>query len=370
MGYIIASIIPGKKRPVDELSAGLTNDLKTEYLMRAILSLAAKHLSILRPQDPRYAEAAILLLSKSTRLFRESLSTPMTADTCDALVGTSVLINYMAWTDLGFLDGQRILECPEEGGLDMSGDLLFLLGSGVHQVFSSSFHVFHENHSVFIKVAQYHPCEKLEKEADRRGTAWRDTMERLVALFDDPRYVGSSPNTSVDDAPESPPEPCSLDCKSPPACTHIMQCRESLDNDQHDLEGNIQGAGDDTRNIPNFDPCPTARAIYERLARRISVILALIPPEGEIGNSTPPLPRSRLYDSQRYFYVFPTLCCGSFRPLITQGDSRALIILHHTYRAARRLSQIEETWWAGRRAVAMERLTLLELHARGLSAEI
>lgn len=362
--------------------------------MHAILAISAKHMSVLRPQDPRYAEAAIVLLSKSIQSFRETLDTPITGHTCEARLGTSVLINYMAWTDLGFLDGQKIRADPEAGGLDMSTDPLFLLSAGVRQVFFTAFPVFSEHNSPFIKVSQYHPCHHIQAEADRRGTRWREIMKRLLCLFDDPDYQGcpddcpssrkqgsswrhetvsSSTNDLETDLDTSPgpylePQSASSAGASPTPEGPRTCAKECVTYDEHHLQRLIERTNNATIAARYSQDGPTDRAIYERIAQRLSVLLSFIPDDGSEMES---LSEARRCDIERYFYTFPiTLCFGPFLPLILENDSRALFLMYHTYRAANLLLRFEKAWWAAERAPIMEKLTLAELKARGLGAGI
>ena len=369
--------------------------------MHAILAISAKHMSVLRPQDPRYAEAAIVLLNQSIQSFRGTLDTPITKDNCESRLGTSVLINYMTWTELGFLEGQPIMADPKLGGLDMSMDLLFLLGSGIRQVFFSAWPLFQQCDSPCLKIAEYHPCDNLEKEADRRGSNWRETMKRLCLKFDDPSYQGSpqrpaapqscqgsSPSIYDDlDIEMSSTDPSSPDTHStaypnpyvwtPPTPTPDQEysepsshscCREeTVSYAEHYLQRIVERTNNPARRLRYQLDGLTDRTIYERITQRLSVLLSFIPENGE---EMIPLPEERCLDIERYFFSFPTLCFGPFLPLILGNDSRALVVLHHTYRAANRLLRFEKTWWAAERSRLMESLTLAELEARGLSADI
>ncbi|OIW25331.1 hypothetical protein CONLIGDRAFT_648368 [Coniochaeta ligniaria NRRL 30616] len=381
----------------------LQESFKHEYLMHAILATAAKHMSVLRPQYPRYAEAAIVLLNKSIQSFRGTLDTPITHDNCEARLGTSTLINYIMWTELGFLEGQSILTDPEAGGLDMSKDLLFLLGSGVRQVFYSAFPIFKEHDSPFIAVGKYHPCDNLQEEADKRGTKWREIMRRLIYLFDDPSYQGSPNQPPSPSTQEASPSPCVMDLdtsafQSPEthssssaaaspsgpvsewteSCNEdylqriiertkgpVSGCTASCDEDY--LQRIIERTDNSARSTRYILDSRTARSIYERISQRLAVLVSFIP---EDGSEMVPLPVERQLDIERYCFSFPTLCIGPFLPLILENDSRALVVLYHTYRAANRLLPFDKTWWAVERAATMEKLTLVELKARGLSADL
>jgi hypothetical protein len=360
-----------------------------------MLSLAAKHLSVLRPQDPRYAEAAMVMLNRSLSSYRETVPLPLTADNCDSRLGTSVLINYMVWSDLDFLEGQSILTNPTAGGLDLSRDLMFLLSGGVRQVFFSAFPIFQNHGGVFSTIGSYHPCDNLEEEAERRGTNWKDLMQRLIDLFDDPKYVSTSANRDADaDPPKS-------DESLPPIGWYLREVNCLRGSKQRALElpyyvGNdiamgafhikymaylIETLGNTGEAVRLAEKGVSARVIYARIARRLAVLMSLTPfMEGNesslVGVANPDgtfpttLSEERLRDCERYFFTFPMiLCFGPFLPFIFEGDSRALVLLYYTYRAARRLLTSSRTWWAGKRPVVMEKLILCELKSRGLNPD-
>jgi hypothetical protein len=337
----------------------------------------------------------MVMLNKSLQSYRENLRLPITAENCDSRLGTSVLINYMAWSDLDFLDGQSILTNPAAGGLDLSRDLMFLLSAGVRQVFFSAFPIFRDGRGIFSSIATYHPCEHLEAEAERRGTNWRKLKDRLNDLFDDPQYAGTCANR--DDGTEAT-QPEEL----PPLGYYLQELshlrgwgerlavlRSQTENDDAMSAFHIQymaflikTAGDTERAVQLAEKGVTARGIYGRIARRLAVLMSLTPfMEGNesslvgVANSegeTPTtLSEARLRDCERYFFTFPMiLCFGPFLPLIFEGDSRALVLLYYTYRAARCLLTSSRTWWAGKRAVVMEKLILCELRSRGLNPDI
>lgn len=365
--------------------------LQNDFLMQAILSVAAKHLSILRPQDPRYAQASLVMLNKSIQAYRETLFHPITRENCDARLGTSLLINYMSWSDLGFLEGQSILTNPAAGGLDLSCDLLFLLSSGVRQVFFSAYPIFRDHGSVFTTIVHYSPCDHLEEEAERRGTEWRDTWEQLKALFDDPRYMGTAGvpdlNTDTPDEPYTTAGHSQGDkiwhysntgwCIAQPLSCQPSNSTEELAAFQKEYMVRLQETGENpTLAIKLAEKGVTAKILYYRICQRLSVLLSLIPDDtdtvsGPGGTAPATLSEARQRDAERYFFTFPMiLCFGPFLPLIWRGDSRALVLLYHTYRAARCLLTSERAWWSGERAVVMERLILQELESRGLGPGI
>lgn len=65
-----------------------------DYLMNAMLSIAAAHLSSMCPYDDRYRCASLSSLSQSVENFRQQLSMPITTENSDPLMGTAILIHY------------------------------------------------------------------------------------------------------------------------------------------------------------------------------------------------------------------------------------------------------------------------------------
>lgn len=122
-----------------------------------MLCLSANHMMTLCPDMPCYSRAATRLLNSSLQAFHQILNSPFILKNCYQVLGTSILIHYLCWCNLGFLEGHPALSSsspstmemtsddseqdPEEDQsastlppLDLSGDQLFSLSSGVRQV--------------------------------------------------------------------------------------------------------------------------------------------------------------------------------------------------------------------------------------------
>ncbi|KAL2139606.1 hypothetical protein VTI28DRAFT_4947 [Corynascus sepedonium] len=180
------------------------------YLVNAMLSLAAAHLNYLCPGRAQYQRAKYVLQNKALHDYRQTLSGPITADNCDALLGTANLIQFLMWCDLGFMDAQqqrqqqqhhhRRLNESTPAPLDLSSDRLYFLSTGVRQIFFMAWPLFQTERSAFSLSPHRHrpgssgllqPCVALEESVDARGgLGWRRHARGFTALYDNPRYRG------------------------------------------------------------------------------------------------------------------------------------------------------------------------------------
>ncbi|KAM7205016.1 sterol uptake control protein 2 [Rhypophila sp. PSN 637] len=372
------------------------------YLVNAVLSLAAAHKSYLSPNQPRYHRANYSLLDRSLREYRKALSSPITSTNCDALLGTAILIHHLMWCDLSFMDVNQ----PGEEGLDLSADRLYWLSTGVRQIFFMAWPLFQTNHSVFMRVPVLQPCMALEDEVDARGlVSWQRIAQGFMDLYDNPRYKGgrgafspaytpessrrtvsqspgiSSPTTTTtqsmvfdnNNSSSSLPEALSLGSQGG-ILSKVRTLWDSYKSGEAFVQQNQGGQQQDEAN---------QRAAYERLVVRLAVAIAFIQERGTSSSGTtcpagafacqfasPPdsartTPLTKA-DIVRYVLTFPMLCFGPFLPLISTGDSRALVVLLHIYRVVRVLLPTDDYWWCRRRAEVMERVIGDELRARGL----
>ncbi|KAH6624847.1 hypothetical protein B0J18DRAFT_410258 [Chaetomium sp. MPI-SDFR-AT-0129] len=200
---------------------------KHTYLINAMLSTAAAHLDYLNPGHAQYHRAKYALLNKALHDYRETLSGPVTADNCDALLGTANLIQYLMWCDLSFVEGQMpesatkqptnkcpysTMSSPDSSSLaspphesysvsslpppsppqplDLSGDRLYFLSTGVRQIFFMAWPLFQSPQSAFAHVSLLGPCMRLEDAAEARGLNWQRIMGAFMAIYDNPRYIG------------------------------------------------------------------------------------------------------------------------------------------------------------------------------------
>ncbi|KAK3313886.1 hypothetical protein B0H66DRAFT_607127 [Apodospora peruviana] len=373
------------------------------YLVNAVLSLAAAHLAYLVPGEPRYHQANYGLLDKALRDYRKALSSPITASNCDALLGTAILVHHLMWCDLSFMEVRTGADQP----LDLSADRLYWLSTGVRQIFFMAWPLFQTAHSVFMRVPVLQPCMALEDVVDARGLNWQRTAQGFMDLYDNPRYHGGRDafplaySPSYLPASQSPVSYSSPTFSSPTFSSPTFSSTSSdtiFDNgtawpndvpfNMQSLNGHVfkvatlwqsykmgeifvESAGQHNKTLE--------RDAYERLAVRLAVAIAFIEDRDASGGcpassifATGPTPpdcaRSVLTqaDIVRYVLTFPMLCFGPFLPLISGGDSRALVLLFHIYRVVGILLPTDEHWWCRRRAKVMESMIRSEIRSRGL----
>jgi hypothetical protein len=382
-----------------------------------MLSFAAAHLDYLHPGRAQYHRAKYALLNKALHDYRESLSAPITADNCDALLGTATIIQYLMWCDLSFMEGQ-----DPDALLDLSGDRLYYLSTGVRQIFFMGWPLFQAPQSVFTHVGVLQPCMALEDVVEDRGLNWQRHARGLMELYDNPRYQGTTggapepcPSSSSAPSPAQPasspssegtpfsppafgmdstttsfpatPSPASGPVSNGPSTAFLEGLRPNLPSSssppyrvmtlyQSYKEGlaYVQSAGAHDEAL--------MRAAYKRLVARLAVAIAFVLDDDASsagggggcpvvsGNaeesSTPRHLQIRGNDRMRYVTVFPMMCFGPLLSMITSGDSRMLIVLYHIYWVTGKLLVGECYWWCKRRVEAMKEAIGRELRSRGL----
>ena len=389
-----------------------------------MLSLAAAHLDYLVPGKPQYHRAKYALLNKALHDYREALSAPITADNCDPLLGTANLIHFLMWCDLSFMDDSQTAgssSSQQPPPLDLSGDRLYWLSTGIRQIFFMAWPLFQTTQSVFMHVGMLQPCMVLEEVVDARGLNWQRFLRAFMDLYDNPRYQGgrnnnnttstapetscpsttgssqettppmSSPSTTPSLSPSPSPNGSSTNTayleglfpsfpslpfpSSAAAPFKVMTLYESY----KEGEAYVQRAGAHDERL--------MRAAYKRIAARLAVAMAFIADDGgpaaasEVARDEgggeggggcsqqqqqQPGPTLKTSDIVRYVSVFPMMCFGPLLALISSGDSRMLVVLYHIYRAVDALLPGETHWWCKRRGVAMKEAIGRELGYRGL----
>ncbi|KAI0847531.1 hypothetical protein F5Y00DRAFT_115762 [Daldinia vernicosa] len=358
------------------------------YIMCTILCLAATHISTLRPQVPRYSRVALQLLGKSASLFREKLSNPVTAQNIEALIATSVLMHYISWSHVEFLEEQG--QFSNYKGHDdlimrLSQDPLFQLSSGVRGILSEAYPILCGSDSVFLSASLYSPRAAIEETILQHGDDPHRFVDYFMAIWDDPHchpqlpekrgetqeQLSAPPNLDIStDRGEVTDYTCTMaklnyTCAAFQTWTHYPY-NNRMSQEGRDLGLHIDVAGTE---LAPASPQPVAtpqRMAFERIAKRLSLLFCL----ASISTSSGHLSSQRLMrlqpDIERCFFTFPVLCSVVFRELALQHDLRALVILHHFYQAARILLTSSTSWWARQRSHITESLILQDLTSRGL----
>ncbi|KAK2773398.1 C6 transcription factor [Colletotrichum kahawae] len=152
-----------------------------EYLMTAMLATSARHLSVLRPDEPVYDEAALTLLSRSCAGFSAALNQEDGREKHNPLFFTAMLIHYLTWCNLDFLEDEGK---PADGRrLDLKGDQLFLLSSGV-RVFLSSTRAQGPD-SIFANMASISQCSALETIVASQGMDCDGIVTDFMRRYDE-----------------------------------------------------------------------------------------------------------------------------------------------------------------------------------------
>jgi len=359
---------------------------KEPYIMSTILCLAATHLSILRPQELRYHRAALQLLGRSASLFRAELSRRTVNQNIEALVATSILMHYISWSHIEFLEEQKQAQTYQPDGnliTNLSQDPLFQLSSGVRGILSTAFSVLRGTDSVFLSASLYSPKMAIEETILQYGDDPHRFAGYFMDIWDDQRYrcrqsrekEQASEWMSIslpDDLPgavEKVPR-YNIDGAEMNYVYPILQTggEDSLDNlafgrnDQWETAIEVVPVSQHT-----MDPQRTA---FERIARRLSLLFSLVSISTSSWPSLSPSLRHLQPDIERCIFTFPVLSGVVFRDLVLQNDPRVLVLLCHFYRAARILLTSPASWWASRRSHVIENLILLDLKSRGLEVYI
>lgn len=369
-----------------------------------MLSLAAAHLDYLAPGNPLYRRANIAFLNKALRDYREALSHPITADNCDALLGTANLIQFLMWCDLSFMEGQACFgtgQQQQQQPLNLSGDRLYWLSTGVRQIFFMAWPLFQTAQSAFMRVAVLQPCMAMEDVVDARGLNWQRYARGFMDLYDNPRYRGgrndcmreASQNPSPSSPPSTPRRASSTGIRSSSSSTFLDGIFPDLPSSSSVPPFKVMTLWQSYKegeayvvNAGAHDEALT-RAAYKRLAARLAVAMAYVADQRGAGagdggcpastkaakvnsNNTvttncrePPLRQS---DIVRYVATFPMMCFGPLLAPISSGDPRILVVLFHIYRVVGVLLPGERHWWCRRRVQACEQALRQELGRRGL----
>ncbi|KAI0483580.1 hypothetical protein F4859DRAFT_404200 [Xylaria cf. heliscus] len=309
------------------------------YIMYTILCFAATHLSTLRPQDSRYSNVASQLLSKAVSLFGQQLSNPITVRNSEALISVSILMHYISWSRIEFIERQERLQHSRVNSLltmHLSNDPLLQLSFGVQGILCEAYHILADSGSVFRTTGLYSPIYAIEEAIVQQGeNPWR-FVKHFMGFSYDPLLV--------------------QDCDDDQSLRNAkaLSCPDTN-------EGNAKTASASPRCTPK-----SREAMFESVAKRLSLLFCLVSMSASPSPSASQTLMRLQLDIERCFFSFPVHYSGAFRELALQGDPRALVILCHFYRAARILLTSPRNWWARQRSCVIESLILQDLTSRGL----
>ncbi|KAJ5216650.1 uncharacterized protein N7498_003057 [Penicillium cinerascens] len=294
---------------------GLQLSFQHEYLMHSILFLAARHLSVLVPNDPRYSTAAIAHLSQASRLYRQALSERFTEANIDALLCTGILLYYDAWMNVDFVS----MGTDSVGlSLEFAKDHLFTLSPGMSQIFLTAIPLMTRKPSTFINGVLHQPSRTVQEAL----TTFRLDASQYLYFF------AQWYDTALD---------------------HRALTLPRLSQ---------PGGADQSRRLTfeyRYEPTDDPLEAYMAVVCRLSNILAVLPDAREGSRSLLEDDPSLVDDVSRLFLTFPMLCHAPFIQMLRERDPRALLLMYHFYRAAKILLPEDKCWWAAKRADLLQR---------------
>lgn len=348
--------------------------------MSAILCVAAMHLSTLCPQNPEYSHAAMQLMGKTIQLFRKNLSRALTKYNCETLMGAALLVNYMSWFNIRFMDGTRTADSTADSYL--AQDQLFLLSPGIIQLWFQAIPVFIDEGSVFAQIIYKDPRLKIEEMMRREGEDPARFVAPFMTIWDNPRYQSAGCTTA--DAYGSTTYAwrlllgldTELPCRGFSRYTGVSVLREPDESNtllrfkEAIRKVTTNYTYTDQLNTSVVSPSHLIRSSFANIVRRLSPLLCCASFKCLQNTKSPGPVESLEEDIEQLFYGFPILCCGPFVELIIKRDSRALVFLFHFYRAARILLPAKKCWWAYHRSCSLQRLLWKELSIRGIDPRL
>ncbi|KAI1735275.1 hypothetical protein F4680DRAFT_310663 [Xylaria scruposa] len=282
-----------------------------DYLMDAILSIAARHLSVIHQDDPKYRTIAVRHLCRASSGLRNELSKGGLSIHFDTFLATSILFYYDTWTNDDYS-----LPHQDETVSSAWTDRVFGFSSSLKKTLLTGFQRSWEQPSVFRQSLTKNPGDEIAASARTSS----DKLAEYEEFFSYHRPISmemlNEPPSSAIDQINSGFQP-----------NHVFQTKASL------------GLAEDA---------------YVPVARRLCLILPFLG-QDESPDSTPsPDPSSMLPLLAKFILSFPLLGWSAFPNLIESGDSHALFLLYHFYRAVRILLSDKDWWWAHKRAVVAE----------------
>ncbi|KAI0536703.1 hypothetical protein GGR58DRAFT_528003 [Xylaria digitata] len=285
-----------------------------DYLMNAILCIAARHLAVICPEDPTYKTAAASHLCRASSGLRGELSKGSTSIHFDAFLATSILFYYDTWTNTDYFLPPQDNEIVSEAWTDR----VFGFSSSLKKTLMTGFERPWEQPSLFRQSLTKNPGDEIaaiSQASPDRLAEYENffSYSRLLTM----EMLNMSPSSVVDED--------QINSSSRPSPIFQTQVAADLVEDA-----------------------------YVPVVRRLCLILPFLDgdqpldsPSGLGSSSTLPL-------LAKFILSFPLLGWSAFPALIERGDSHALFLLYHFYRAVRILLSHKDWWWAQNRAVVAE----------------
>lgn len=296
-----------------------------DFLMNAILAVAARHLSILRPEDCSYCTAAASHLCRALSCLRRQVAHHFYATNIDAFIATSLLLQVEVWANPDYFPSQVNDMPPSE----LEGDRLFAFSSSLKQVFLKNVSQLPNGESFFREHIKHNPTDALVKAAPIDGA----TLTKYHSFF----------------------------------AYHKQLHDKSLDLPFHYTRGQDLAISTPWNHVSDtiIKPAPDPiRDGYMPAITRLCLIQSYLP-EAQPPTSIASDP-ALLQEMGRYILTFPVTSYGAFASMVERSDPHAMLLLYHFYRAARKLLPGSEYWWAQARSSTMERVLRQWLLSRGL----
>lgn len=296
--------------------------LEHDFLMHAMLCLAARHLEYLHTEDKGKGDMTLSRkhLSSALRLFRAALS-HINEENREAVVTTSVLLYFVAWCDSALLPSFNNRD-DAMVTYNTSTDQLYTLGKGMKMVCMHA-GISTQTH----RILRHRPINRIKavlSEIGRDCYAYHPFFEEIWSDRHDP--VVPSRYQELPPVPVHNPSFCSWQPELTPYEASF---------------GEISG-----------------HMAYMDVARRLSVLCSLLPGNQVEGNPTEPAVLethpSLLPDISRVVFTFPVIFHPAFLDPLYREQSPVLVLLYYFYRTAHRLLPKGDCWWAARRAESFE----------------
>ncbi|KAI0468013.1 hypothetical protein F4859DRAFT_222487 [Xylaria cf. heliscus] len=285
-----------------------------DYLMNAIISIAARHLAVIHPNDPTYTTIAASHLCRASSGLRDELTKGSTSIHFDAFLATSILFYYDTWTNTDYF-----LPNQEDGALSNAWtDCVFGFSSSLKKTLLTGFQRPWEQPSVFRQSLT-------RNHGDEIAAVIQTSPDKLAAYEDFFSYSRPLSMEMLNKPPTNAVNETQIDLGSGP--DHVFQSQVSLD--------------------PEEDA-------YIAVVRRLCLILPFLSHGESLDSTYNPDPSSMRPLLAQFTLSFPLLGWSAFPTLIERGDSHALFLLYHFYRAVRILLSHKDWWWAHKRAVVAE----------------